>query len=110
MTLAELKTLMESVDNSAFVGKVAYRAFPVGSAPELPYICMLETETENFTADGQVYQKRQYVDIELYTEYKQPEIEEALEDTLNTNKIIWEKTETYINDEDMIQLIYEVVI
>jgi hypothetical protein len=110
MTLAELKTLMESVDNGAFVGKVAYRAFPVGSAPELPYICIVETETDNFTADSKVYQKRQYVDIELYTDIKQPEIETALENTLNDNLIVWDKAENYIDDEDMIQLVYEVVI
>ena len=55
MTLKELKESLESIDDNAFVGKVAYRAFPVGKAPKLPYICYLSTSTNNFFADNKTY-------------------------------------------------------
>lgn len=110
MTLSQLKSELESVNDGAFQGKVAYRCFPVGGAPALPFICISETETENFKADGKVYLKRQYVDIELYESYKDPAVEAAVESMLNTNEIVWDKTEQYIDTENTIQVVYEVVI
>ena len=110
MTLSQLKTILEGANSDAFKDKVAYRCFPAGSAPALPFICIMETETENFKADGKVYQKRQFVDIELYQSYKAPEIESAIESVLNANEIIWDKSEQYIEDENTIMVTYEVVI
>lgn len=108
MTLSNLKTILENI--SGFENKVTYRAFPVSKAPKLPYICYLETNTANFNADSQVYKKRQYVDIELYTKLKSPSVEELVETALNENKLIWEKYEEFIESEDMYQITYEVVI
>lgn len=110
MTLAELKTALEAVNDNAFAGKVAYRAFPVGAAPDLPYICFMETETENFLADSVVYKKIQDVDIELYTDHKDIESEEAIEAMLNGNKLVWDKSEFYVQSEDMIEVTYGVQI
>ena len=110
ISLSQLKTLLEAVNSNAFQGKVAYRCFPAQGAPALPFICILETETENFVADGKVYQKRQHVDIELYESHKDPDVESAIESMLNTNSIIWEKSEHYIDSENTIQVVYEVVI
>ena len=110
MTLSTLKTLLEGVNSGSFTNKVAYRAFPVGSAPALPFICILETETDNFTADSKVYVKRQYVDIELYTHIKSPETEAAIEGMFNLNELIWDKSEDYISEEEVLRITYEVVI
>lgn len=110
MTLSAFKSLIESAGDGAFIGKVAYRAFPVGKAPELPFICILETETNNMTADSKVYIKRQFINVELYEDYKDPDIETAIEAVLDDNNIIWNKAESYIDDEDTIMVVYEVVI
>lgn len=110
MTLSAFRTLIESVNDNAFKDKVAYRAFPVGEAPELPFVCLVETETDNMTADSKVYAKRQYVNVELYEDYKDPDLETALETVLDDNNIIWNKAESYIDDEDTIMVVYEVVI
>lgn len=110
MTLSGVKTILESVDEGAFIGKVAYRAFPAEAAPDLPFICFLETNTDNFVADSRVYQKRQHVDIELYSSQKDPESEAALEATLDSNNLIWDKYEEYIDTEEMVEVVYEVVI
>lgn len=110
MTLSQLKTALEGVGSDSFKDKVAYRSFPVGGAPMLPFICIMETETDNFTADSKVYKKRQYVDIELYTRYKDPSTESAIEAMFENNNLIWDKDEEYIESEETLMITYEVVI
>ena len=110
ITLSTLRTSIEEINDGAFSGKVAYRAFPAEAAPDLPFICILETETDNFTAENRVYQKRQYVDIELYSAHKDVESENALEDMFADKEIIWNKSEQYIESEEILELVYEVVI
>ena len=110
MTLAQLKTALEGMNDDAFVGKVAYRAFPAKAAPDLPFICILETETDNFKADSKVYFKRQHVFIELYSASKDVASEDLIEAMLNANELLWDKSEEYIGTEEMYEIIYEVVI
>ena len=110
MTLAELKTALESVNDGAFEGKVAYRAFPVNDAPDLPFICFMEVESENFLADSIVYHKLTDVNIELYSDFKDVTNEEAIESMLNSYKLVWDKEETYIEDEDLVEVIYGITI
>lgn len=110
MTLAELKTALESVNDNAFVGKVAYGAFPVNGAPALPFICFMEVESENFLADSIVYQKFTDVNIEFYSDFKDITNEEAIEEMLNSNKLVWDKEEVYIEDEDLLEVIYGITI
>ena len=66
MTLAELNSILKSIPG--FEKKVAYRAFPKGKAPALPFICYLATQTNNFDADNTVYHVIQNVDIESKSE------------------------------------------
>lgn len=110
MTLAELKTALEGVNDNAFRDKVAYRAFPINAAPELPFICYKETDTSNFLADSKVYYKIQGVDIELYSDEKDVDSENAIEEMLNENLLVWDKSEYYIDSEDMLQVVYEITI
>lgn len=106
MTLAELNIILKSIPG--FTSKVAYRAFPKGKAPKLPFICYSCTQTDNFDADDSVYYVIQGVDIELYTKTKDVTTEEAVETVLNNNNIVWEKYEEYIDDEECYQITYEV--
>ena len=106
MTLAELNTILKSI--TGFSDKVAYRAFPKGKAPKLPFICYLATQTNNFDADNAVYKVVQGVDIELYTKLKDTASETAVETALNNNNIPWEKYEDYLEDEECYQITYEV--
>lgn len=106
MTLNEVFTMLNSI--TGFSGKVAYRAFPKGKAPKLPYICYLATQTNNFAADDEVYKVIQGIDIELYTSKKEPATEELVETALNNNHIVWEKYEDYIEDENCYMITYEV--
>ena len=84
---------------------VVYHSFPENEAPPLPYICYLIPGSNNFAADGQVYFKVDRVQVELYTQLKQPEVEEKVEEALSS--FYWEKTEEYIDSEKCYQIIYE---
>ena len=110
MTLAALKTALEGVNDGAFSGKVAYRAFPIGAAPSLPFICFKEIESNNFVADCKVYHKITEVDIELYSDQKDTVSEEGIESMLNEKKIVWDKSEYYIDSENMLQIVYGIEI
>ena len=110
MTLAELKTALEGVNNNAFKDKVAYRVFPVGAAPSLPFICFMEMESNNFLADCKVYHKITDVNIELYSQTKDTVNEAAIETMLNDNLLVWDKAEYYIESEDMVQVVYGIEI
>lgn len=106
MTLSELFTILNNITN--FKDKVAYRAFPVGKAPQLPFICLMATQTNNFKADNKVYKVIQGVDIELYSKLKDETSEALIEAVLDANNIVWEKYEDYIDDEEVYQITYEV--
>ena len=110
MTLEGLKTALESVNNHAFKDKVAYRAFPIGAAPSLPFICFVEVESDNFVADCKVYHKITEVDIELYSDFKDTVSENAIETMLNDNLLPWDKAEYYIENGDMVQVVYGIEI
>lgn len=104
MTLADVYTMLTGI--SGFTGKVAYRQFPVGQAPALPFICYLDTSTNNFIADNKVYAVIQEIDVELYFEFKDTTSEGLIEAALNANNIIWEKYEEYLRDEEVYEVIY----
>lgn len=102
MSLSELHTILNNVFPTA------YRSFPVGEAPALPFICYLETNTDNQFADNKVNHVIRGIDIELYTETKDPTSEALVETALNDNCIPWNKSEEYIEEEQCYEIIYSV--
>lgn len=101
MKLEELKVILETSGLP-----VAYRAWPEGEAPELPYICYLVTGSSNFAADGQVYEKILRLQVELYTKFKDEALEDKVEQVLSS--FVWEATEEYIDSEKCYQILYEI--
>lgn len=106
MELKELFAILNGIEG--FKDKVAYRSFPIGSAPSLPFICYLQTSTNNTFADNKTFNVVSGVDIELYTNSKDIESEELIENALNENCIPWNKFEEYIDEEKMYQITYSV--
>lgn len=94
--------------NSAFPNKVAYNSFPVREVPEMPFLCIVETRTDNFGADNKVFYKRHNVDIELYTKQKDLNAEQALEDTLDACSIFYNAEDIYLDDEKCLERVYEI--
>lgn len=108
MTLSELNTALQAI--TGFDKKVAYRAFPVGKAPKLPFICYLATNTDNFDADNIVYKVIQNVDIELYTKSKSETTEASVEAKLEELGLVWEKYEEWLDSEECYEIVYSITL
>lgn len=108
MTFSELFTILNSI--TGFDKKVAYRQWPEGQAPELPFIVYYAEGSDNVLADNKVYMPRTKVVIELYSVQKDTISEGLIESALNGNDIPWEKYEEYIESEHMLQISYEIII
>ena len=100
---ATLENVVERLKETGL--PVAYIFFPEKEAPPLPYICYLTQGNNNFPADGHVYFSARRIQIELYTGYKQPDIEDKVEAALSP--YFWEKSEEYIDSEQCYQILYE---
>ena len=84
----------------------AYDHFAEGEAIEPPFICFLLPGSDNFSADGIVYFKINEVHIELYTDVKAPVIENKVEAVLDKHGIFYNKTETWIEDEKLYEVLF----
>ena len=84
----------------------AYDHFTEGEAIEPPFICFLLPGSDNFSADGIVYFKINEVHIELYTDVKSPVIENKVEAVLDKHGIFYNKTETWIEDEKLYEVLF----
>lgn len=85
---------------------VAYHHYV--SPPKPPYLVYLFAYSSNFGADNKVYLEQNNYQVELYTKTKDPDTEKLLENLFDANEIYWEKSETYIDSEDLFQVIYEI--
>lgn len=85
----------------------AYDHFAEGESPKPPFICYLAPESDNFSADGMVYHKANVVNIELYTDEKNPKIENCVENVLDKYHIFYDKTEVWIESERLYEVLYQ---
>jgi hypothetical protein len=86
---------------------LAYDHFAEGESPEPPFLIFLFPGSDNMFADNSVYFKISQLNIELYTDKKDPELEEKLEDILTAHEIPWEKSEVWIDSEKMYEVLYQ---
>ena len=75
-----------------------------------PYIIYYLKNSDNTGADNKVYYKQNYYNIELYTNKKDIAAEQKLEDAFDSASIFYEKTESYIDEEKMFDILYEIEI
>ena len=85
---------------------VAYDHFAEGESPDPPFICFLFPSSDNFAADGKVYQRIDNLQIELYTDLKDPPLEARLEAVLDGHGVFYDKTETWIESERMYEVLF----
>jgi len=103
MKLSDLKAVL---DSSGI--KFAYYAWPKGKAPSLPWGVYLEAYGNSFGADDVAYSTSRHMQVELYTEKKDPMLEKQLEGALTGASIFYEKTnETYLETEHCYEILYE---
>lgn len=106
MTLPELYNILKATGYP--VAYSHFTATPTSPVPSPPYIVYLSSYSSNFNADDVVYKKVDNVQVELYTTKKDLAAEAKLEVALDTNGIVYDSTETYIESEKLFQKIYEV--
>ena len=84
----------------------AYDHFAEGESPKPPFICYLTASSDNFAADGKVYFKFDEIHLELYADKKDPKLESKVEDALDAAEIFYDKTETWIESEQLYEVLY----
>lgn len=102
MTRDEIVTMVEEM-NLPF----AYDHFAEGESPDPPFLVYLYPGTDNFAADGQVYFKVNRLHIELYTDLKDPALEDRVEAVLDGHGLFYNKSEVWISEEKMYEVLYQ---
>lgn len=107
MLITEIKTMLGETGLP-----VTYYQWPENQAPTLPYLVWYLPSSDNFPADDKVYKHIEMLNVELYTENKDFETEQAIEAVLDSHNMVWERTESYIDTESMYEVLYtmEVII
>lgn len=85
----------------------AYDHFAEGESPDPPFLVFFYPRSAHFAADGMVYHKINRLNIEMYTELKNPELEENIETVLNRHSIFYAKSEVWIESEKLYEVLYE---
>jgi hypothetical protein len=88
----------------------AYDHFAEGESPDPPFICFLFPGSENFAADDVVYMEFSNLSIELYTDEKDPELEDSVEAVLNAHELFWNKSEVWIESEKLYEVLYQMTV
>ena len=83
----------------------AYDHFAEGESPEPPFLCYLIPGSDHFSVDGRVYHKVGQVHIELYTDSKDPAVEEKVTAVLDEHGIFYDQTETWIDSEKLYEVL-----
>ena len=96
MTYEQIAEMMEEMGLP-----FAYHHYAEGESPEPPFLLFLSP------GENLAYFSCKQLDIELYTDKKQPELEEQVESVLAQHEIYYTKTETFIDSEELYEVLYE---
>lgn len=99
------KEVMAMVDEMGM--ESAYHHFAEGESPEPPFVVFLYPKANNFSADGVAYFKVNQLNIELYTDLKDVELEQRVETVLDSHGIFYAKSEVWIESERLYEVLYE---
>lgn len=105
MTYKEISDMLEGIKLP-----VTYYEWPENKAPDPPYLCFYYPGDNDFKADDSNYQRIRTLVVELYTDEKDIELEEAVESALSG--MVYDREEVYIDSERLFEVSYtmEVVI
>lgn len=88
---------------------VAYDHFNTNKEVTPPFIAYREVAPETFKADSVTYYRPYNFEIELVTEIKDPELEQAIEELLTNNQIPYDiNAEVWDDDERIYHNFYEI--
>ena len=99
--------LDEIAERLRFAGlPFTYNQWPPGRSPDLPFICYRFVGSNNLHADGGVYYSGSSVEMELFTNVKDPAVEAMVEQAMIG--IHWEKSEDFIESQQCFRILYEI--
>ena len=84
----------------------AYYQFPETQEGP-PFLCFYYQSNNDALADNVNYVRIDHLVVELYTNNKDFGLEKQLEVILTSNGMVWEKSEQYLDDEQMNEVVYE---
>ena len=86
---------------------MAYDHFAEGQSPKPPFLLYLYPRADNFAADGVVYHKQDVLHLELYTNKKDLATEARVEAVLDEHGLFYDKSEVWISEEKMYEVLYQ---
>lgn len=101
MTYKEVATMINSIGIP-----YAYYQFPDGTAQACPFICFFFSDSKDLAAENTNYKKIRTLNIELYTDNKDFTLEETVETVLNSNGLVYDRSESYLDSERMFMVVY----
>ncbi len=104
-TLQELYTQLKTLQLP-----VQYYMFQEGQAPNLPYIIYYNPSEQHENADNATLHVSKDVIIEVYSEFKDLSLEDKLKELFDKNKLTYTFQETYLKDERMYMLAYQITL
>ena len=102
MNYIEIKQFVES-----FGFPCAYESFPIGTVITFPYVVFYYPSRNDDSADNINFGKIVNVTIELYTKNKDFTAENTVEQAMESAGMFYTKSEAYLSDERMFQIVYE---
>ena len=102
MTNTEIEQMIES-----FGLEFEYHHFEEEDAIAPPFVVYFFPESDNFNADNIPYQEITSLRIELYTNRKDREKEEVIQDVLKQNQLPYTRAETFNVSEKMYMVVFE---
>ena len=101
MTPSEVKIMVEELGIPS-----AYYQFADNTELSPPFVCYFFTPSNDLSADNINYVRIEKLNIELYTDVKDFDLEKQLEQILTEHEIFFAKEETNIDSERMHETIY----
>ena len=86
---------------------ITYYSYPERQAPELPYAVYYFPDERPEAADDRNWGRISTLNIELYTREKDYMVEANVDQILAAYDLVYTKSETYINNEHMFQVLYQ---
>lgn len=102
ITRQELANLIESFNLPA-----VYYAFDDETEKTPPFLCWFLSGNTDVYADDENYVDKEQLNIELYTSFKDFDLEKSIETVLQSHGITYYKYEAYVEAEKLFQIAYE---
>ena len=102
MTHEEVMAVMEEIGLPICLSSLCE-----GESSDPPFAVFLYPGSNNFSADGKVYFKTDRLNIEIYTDIKNIELEQQTEAVLDGHGIFYEKSEVWIESENLYEVLYQ---